>query len=544
MTKSVETVRIADFTVEADGLLRRATGEEIVLRPQTRQVLAVLARNAGELVTKDALMRDVWGDTHVTDDSLVQCISEIRKALGPEDGKRLRTVPRRGYLLEPGAPGGEASPVAAGGRRGRWVAALLAVAVVAAAFWALMPRGAPTAMPAEARVVAVLPFENIGGDDTYDYFASGIAEDLIVSLTRLPDIRTVALSAAAALSAETADPRVVAGDLGARFLVDGSVRRQGDRLKLTAALIDGETGENLWAERYEGGLADVFGFQDEVLGEIVRVLAVRLSAEERRRLGIRGTESIAAYDAYLRGLSLETFLTPVAHADAVAAFREAVRADPGYAAAHAHLSLALSMSAEYEWAEDEGAVMTEALRHAEEAVALDPGLTYAHFVMGRLRSRSFFGDIEGALAAFRSAIGIDPDYADAYAFMANVLVFDGRAAEAREMIGEAIARNPVPPYWYGIPLGLSSYQLGDYETAAEAFRGVLDRNPNSPHALRHLIATYGRMGEAEEAEWLAFEYESLGMTATVSGIMEAANVSNPDYRAALAEGLRMAGLPE
>ncbi len=511
-------------------------GTSVPLRPQTAEVLKMLAAAPGELVTKDRLMSTIWADTHVTDDSLVQCISEIRRALGPEDGQALKTIPRQGYRLDV-AP---AEDRAGGVPRGRLFAGLLAALVLIAAVWLVWRPAAP---PPE-RSLAVLPLANLSQDDSYRYFANGLSEDLVISLSKLPDLRVVSRASAAAAAGDSDDPRAVAQALGVAYVVDGTVRRRGESLRMTAALIDGATGRNVWAESYEGSLDDVFAFQDAVLDQIVRVLAVRLSPAERDRLGIKGTGSALAYDQYLRGMELENFLTPSANRDSEAAFREAIRLDPGYASAHAYLSLVLSNSAEYGWADDERAAIADAIWHGDQAVALDPDLPFAFFARGRLRSRRFVGDIEGSLADFRRAIDIDPDYQDAYAFMANVLVFDGRAAEGREMIESALSKSPAPPYWYYVPLGISNYYLGDYEAAEAALLTVVERNPNSPHAMRNLMATYGRLGRLDDAEWYMFEYEALGHVATVSEILSRSGKQHEAYREAFAEGLRLAGLPE
>lgn len=537
MPKSAQANGLGAFSFDPETeVLRGPDGAEVALRPQTRQVLALLVRHAGTLVSKDRLMAEVWPDTHVTDDSLVQCISEIRKALGA-DGGRLRTVPKQGYRLELSAP----SEAGVTGRRRLILAVVVVIALVGlAGAWMLRPHPAP----ARLHTIAVLPFENIGADDTYAYFTNGITEDLVVSLSKIPDLAVIARSTAAAVAGEAEDPREVARRLRADYVVDGSLRRVGDALKMTAALVEAETGETAWAESYDGDVAEIFDFQDAVLDEIVRVLAVRLSPAERERLGIHGTDDIAAYDAYLRGMELQNFLTPQANRDAEAAFREAIRRDPDYAAAHAYLSLVLSNAAEYGWTEDEAAAVDEALQQGARAIALDPELPFAHFAMGRLKSRAFVSDFDGALAAFRTAIGLKPNYYDAYAFMANVLVFSGHADEALAAIEDVMARNPRPPYWYYVPLGLANFYLGNEEAAEAALQEVLKRNPNSPHAMRTLIALYGRMGDPDEAQWVAGEYEALGHPATVSAMTSDMSVRHPPYVAALTEGLRMAGLPE
>ena len=204
----------------------------------------------------------------------------------------------------------------------------------------------------------------------------------------------------------------------------------------------------------------------------------------------------------------------------------------------------ISSRCEYGWTSDVANTLARAVRHAEQAVALSPDLPFAHFALGRLLSRSFVADLAAASAEFERAIELDPNYTDAYAFHAIVQVANGRADDALKTITEAFARNPVPPYWYFMPLGLANFYLGDYETSAATLTALLERNPNLQNALRILIATYGHMGRVDDAEWLVAEYEALGSPATVTDIMQAINIGHPPYRKTLMDGLRLAGLPE
>lgn len=540
LTRNTDWLRIGTFEFDAAGQrLRSAKGEISTLRPQTARVLEILIENAGRIVTKDQLMEEVWKGTFVTDDSLVQCISEIRRALGPEGAVAIATVPKKGYRLDlPDA----ADPEASRRRLPVWafpVAALFMVLVVAAG-WSLTPHPAAVANQA----IAVMPFENIGGDQSQAYLAGGVTEDLIVSLSRLSDLKVAARGASFAMAEQGASPSEIAEALHVTHLLEGSVRRVGDNLRLTASLVDARQSENVWADSYEGSVDDIFAFQDSVLNDLTRVLSVRLSKSERERLGIRGTRNVEAYDSYLRGLELDNFLTRTANLDAEAAFAKAIRLDPDYAAPHAHMSLALSMRAEYDWTAEKDETVARSIRHADTAIELDPGLPFAHFARGRLLSRQFVGDKEGALAEFKKAIALDENYVDAYAFMAIVLVSMGRADEALPTIRSAFERNPFAPYWYYISLGVSNYYLGNYDAAVDAFNEVLARNSNSPHAMRGLIAAYGRLGNTDDAEWMAVEYESVGPVATIEAIMESSNIEYPPYRESFLEGLRMAGLPE
>ncbi|MFD1193796.1 winged helix-turn-helix domain-containing tetratricopeptide repeat protein [Seohaeicola saemankumensis] len=541
MPKADQIIEIGGFYFhQQPEELRDSDGNLVPLRPQSLRVLSVLSEQAGTLVSKDSLMERVWPDTHVTDDSLVQCISEIRKALGPEAGTLLRTVPKQGYRLDvPSDRPHRASPLTPARRA--VLATVAVVAVLALAALLLTPRQPFTS---NVQSIAVLPFANLSGDAAQSYYSNGLAEELIVDLSKITDLRVVSRSASFSVAQRTSDPRQIAEELRVSYLVEGSVRREGQNLRITAALIDGKGGENIWADSYAGGEADVFDFQETVLSELVRVLSVRLSKQERERLGVRGTRDADAFDNYLRGKELAGFLTASHNEQAEDAFAEAIRRDPDYAAAHAQLSIVLSMRVEYGWTGDVTNTIARAVRHAERAVALSPDLPFAHFALGRLLSRSFIADRAGASAEFERAIELDPNYTDAYAFYAIVQVSDGRAEDALNTISEAFARNPVPPYWYYMSVGLANFHLGNYEAAEAALTELLQRNPNLQNALRLLIATYGHMGRLDDADWLVMEYEALGAPATITEIMQLVNIEHPPYREAVIDGLRLAGLPE
>ena len=518
------------------------------LRPQSNQVLEILEENRGDVVSKETLMARVWPDVHVTDDSLVQCIADIRRALGPQGAKALRTIPKKGYLLEKSAEAHPATddkteaPVAQR-RRGILAAALaLIVIAVAAVLWIGPRTPAPRDDPP---VLAIMPFRNDSAEDLR-YLAEGTAEDLIVALSELADLSV--LSSGTTFGLMGRNIRDVADILSADYVLEGSLRVSGDELRLTAALADGGTGAAVWAEAWNGGRDDILTFQGEVLEDLTRVLSVRLSRAERTRLGVRGTQSIEAHDAYLRARELENLYTAETNRAAERQLRRALRLDPDYALAHAHMAQVMSFRVENGWTTTPEADIRAAFDHAERAKAIDPELTFARFMLGRLYTRSYAHDLPGAIdhayAEFETALELDPNYVDAYVFLANILIFDGKAEEALPLIDEGLRRNPIPPYWYYLADGMARYFLGDHETALTSLLKARDQNPTAPFPHRFVVATYGALGETDEAEWAAFEYETLGREATIEAILTSASISNPDYLDLFADGLRKAGLPE
>ena len=544
MTKTAEPIQIGNVVFErSTGELHSPSGS-MSLRPQTAKVLEILVESAGEMVGKQELMDRVWRDTHVTDDSLVQCISEIRKALHGASGVELNTIPKKGYRLSVFPPE-EYAPthMPSRGRRAIFLAVAITALMVLALIWSnfLLNRSGEAE---KQTTIAVMPFLNMSGDDAQTYFSNGLSEDLIISLSNISDLRLLSRGASFSMSQSDQGIQEIARVLRADYVLEGSVRRLGGSLRVSAALVDGETGANVWANRFEGTTSDIFDFQDEVVEALVRTLSVRLSPSERERLGVHGTENVAAHDAYLRGRELENLYTRDTNYAAEAALLEAISIDPNYALAHAHLAQVYSFRVENNWTNEADRYIEAAFVSAGRAVELDPNLPFAHFSLGRLYTRSFSPDEERAAAAYETAIRLDPNYDDAYVFLANIHIFNGRAETALPLISKAFERNPLPPYWYYLAEGMSLYFLGNYEAAVASLVRARDQNPTAPYPYRFLIATYGWLGDTDEAEWMAMEYETLGRTATVEALLTSASIQDPNYRSAFAEGFRQAGLPE
>ncbi|MGB7244020.1 MAG: winged helix-turn-helix domain-containing protein [Sulfitobacter sp.] len=540
MTKTLVPFQIGETQFDPTTGELSLDGKSCKLRPQTTQVLAVLIENSGVLISKSDLLDCVWPDTHVTEDSLVQCISEIRKALRNTGGAEVKTIAKKGYRLDLSSEGDATSGQESRPRRWFWAAGL---AMMALALTSVFLATRPT-VDRQQTTIAVMPFQNMSGDPAQTYFSNGIAEDLITDLSGLSDIRVISRGASFSLDGTVASIQDLAQVLQADVIVEGSVRRMGGNLRISAALVDGETGANLWAKRYEGTSEDIFSFQEEVADALLRTLSVQLSSDERRRLGVRGTTNVEAHDAYLQGRELENLYTAETNLLAEEALRHAIRIDPNYALPYAHLAQVHSFRVENDWTQDRDADIRAAFEHAERAVALDPELPFAHFSLGRLFTRSLSPDEARAKAAYETAIRLDPNYDDAYVFLANIHIFNGRADVALPLIAQAQARNPLPPYWYALAEGMAQYFLGNYEAAEALLVRARNQNPTAPYPYRFLIATYGQMGNTDEADWMAMEYETLGRVATIEALLSSASIQDPNYRSAFVEGFRLANLPE
>ncbi len=305
-------------------------GRPVALEPKAFAVLAQLLAHEGELLTHDALLDAVWGHRHVTPGVLTRSIAQLRRALGDdsEHPRYIQTAHALGYRF--------IAPVRRADGEG---------AVGEPAVPTLVPVPTPAAMDLDAAAItrvapvplAVLPFANMGGDPEQDYFSDGISEDIITELSRWHMLAVRSRAASFRYRGVAVDVQEVARELDVRFIVEGSVRRMGDRVRITAQLIDAEAGNHVWAEKYDRALSELFAVQDEVVRTIVGTLVGRVQARDAARARRKPPSSLAAYECVLKGNGLP-WAEPEGFAEATRLFEQAIALDPGYGLAHALLA--------------------------------------------------------------------------------------------------------------------------------------------------------------------------------------------------------------
>jgi TolB-like protein/Flp pilus assembly protein TadD len=542
MAKSSEWRRVGSSKfLQETGELCDATGQKVSLRPQTSAVLSLLISQQEQLVTKELLMEEVWKDTHVTDDSIVQCISEIRRALGPADGTLLITVPKKGYLLRVAAPRPTRDLRGRALRYLRWASVPVIALVAVLIAWSVLERPWST----KARIV-VLPFINMSGDEEQEYFSDGLAEDLLTDLSKIKALTVISRTSTFGYQSGQSDLGEIARELGASHVVDGSVRREGGRLRISVQLVDTETGVSVWAERYDRNVTDVFDLQDEVRTKIIAALAVNLVPEDAARLSAGGTRTFAAYDLFLRGRHAETTFTREGIAEAIRLYDRAIELDPDYADAHARMANMYDFVARFGWSDDVEQDRLRALRMARKAVALDADSPFAHWTYGRIVSRL---GTEGsksqleAIESLRRTLELDPNYADAHAFISLLYIGSGQPKEAVRAIETAAQLNPDLPFWYAQNRAIIHYMQGDFKAAVSDLERAAEQNPTAIFVHWWLAAAYAQAGLQEEADWQIEELRVLGFDSTVDDILASnAVIHHPPYAKLFAEGLRKAGI--
>ena len=475
--------------------------------------------------------------------------------LGEQAVKNIRK-PVRVYrvLMEPGAAAGVSREKKAGLRRWQWaalaVAAVLLVGVVAVAIWNfyLRPAAPPTLVSSEKipaielpdkPSIAVLPFANMSGDPEQEYFSDGITDDLITDLSKISGLFVIARNSVFAYKGKAVKMERVSRELGIRYVLQGSVRKAGDRIRITAQLVDVNTGGHLWAEKYDRDLKDILALQDEVTQKIVTALAVRLTRDEQELLVRKGTDNVEAYDYTLRGGEYFFRFTKGANAQARQMFETAINLDPEYASAHSWLGWTHWIEWSFGWSQDPQS-LERAFELAQMAIALDDSLPEAHRLLGSVylwKKRH-----EQAIAVFEKSIALNPNHADAIRGLGETLYFAGKPEEAIGLIKRAMRLNPKYPVWYLLNLGHAYFLMGRYEESIAVLKRALIRNPHVWPAHVYLAASYIALGKEKEARAEAAEIVRINPNFSLETMRQKLPYKEQAVLARLFEGLRKAGV--
>ncbi len=433
--------------------------------------------------------------------------------------------PVRVYRLrfEPGTAPGLSSRTWRAGRRlvapiVGMVAVLVLIGAGGWAGWHWLTSPAPPALPLPDKPsVAVLPFSNLSQDAAQEYFSDGVTEDLITGLSKVSGLFVIARNSVFTYKGKAVKVRDVGRDLGVRYVLEGGVQRAGSRVRITAQLVDATTGYHVWAERYDREVRDVFALQDEVTQQIIRALAVKLTATEQDQMGRALTGDPEAYDLVLRGQDERRRTTRESNAEARRLFVKAMDLDPRYAAAYAGLSWCHLQSWQFLWSTDPES-LERARELAERAIALDDTLIEGHRLLGQIYL--WKKEHDRAIAEAERAVALGPNSADSYETLAEVLGWAGRPEDSIRFIRQAMRLNPHYPFFYLWTLGHSSYLLRRNRDAIDAFNRVKQQNPNFIPAHAYLAALYTEMGREKEAREAWHKASQLSPGASIASLRE------------------------
>jgi TolB-like protein/cytochrome c-type biogenesis protein CcmH/NrfG len=519
----------ADHTLDTDRCELRRGSERVAVEPQVFDLLIYLIENRDRVVSKDDIIASVWGGRIVSDSTLTSRINAARKAIGDsgEGQKLIRTVPRKGLRFvgtvrtrpadaEPeradGAPSGE------------------------------VQEPSRMALPLPDRpAIAVLPFINLSGDPEQEYFSDGISEDIITALSKLRWFFVIARNSSFTYKGKAVHMKQVAEELGVGYVVEGSVRKGGDRVRITAQLNDVATGSHIWAERYDRDLADVFAVQDEITEAIVAAIEPQLYAAESLRAKRKPPDSMDAWDLAMRALSHFWRVTRQDNVVAQALLEKAAAIDPNYGQALGVLATSHTFSAHMGWA-DMATVAPIAERAALAAVLADSEDPWAHYALGcvYLFARRF----DDSLAEFELALRLNPNFSLAQGYYGLTLSYCGRWEEGDLAARRALRLSPRDPFsaiYYGIA-AYAQFVGRNYDEAMQLSRQGVRQRSDFVGAHRVLAAAAGMAGQAEVATAAIQELRRVQPNISLAWIANQMPIKQDAEREHYLKAFRLAGL--
>ena len=505
------------FEDQALDLARRELvrdGQTIRVEPKVFDLLVYLVENRHRLVTKDDLIAGVWGGRIVSESALSSAINAARQAVGDSgrDQRLIRTTARKGF---------------------RFVGSIRPASAPSSVASTAPPRQA-----SDPPSIAVLPFDNLGGDPEQDYFADGMTEDIITELSRLRSLFVIARNSSFSYKGRSADIRQIGRELDVRYVLEGSVRRAGGRVRATAQLIDAASGVHVWAERYDRTIQDVFELQDELTGQIVRHLQPELTAAEIARSQRKDERNLDSWDLYLRALPLIRS-NEKAHVEmAETLLRRAIAGKPDFAAAHAKLSACRLKASYFAWEEPVPA-LDQALDLARKAIVLDPEDGLGFDALASVQQRQ--GRLQDAVGSARRAIELSPALMAAHGTLITSLAFCGFSAQAIIAFEVSERLSPRDPDRSGRLMGLilAHFAMGNYAEAARLAEQHTLLQPNWYGGWAALAASLAYLDRLDEARMALDRATSLKPDYTLRWTPM---YERPEDRLKLMEGLRLAGL--
>ena len=503
--------------------LRRGSGA-VAVGPQVFDLLLYLAENRARVVSKDDLLEAVWGGRIVSESTITSHINAARTAIGDtgHEQKYIRTVARKGFRFVGDV--GEASSNAG--------------AAVAAS-----PARSPP-LP-DKPSIAVLPFVNMSGDVEQDYFADGMVEDIITGLSHIRWLFVIARNSSFVYKGRSLGVSEVGRELGVRYVLEGSVRKAANRVRITGQLIDAESGGHLWAERYEGPLDDVFELQDRITQSVVGAIAQELERAEIRRAKRKPTESLDAYDYFLRGMSRFHASTRPDVDRALEHFRKAIELDPEYASAYGMAAWCLFWRRINGWTDNYDLETAEGARLARAAVDLGADDAVA-LTRGGHALAHFTRDLDAGVDFLNKAVMLNPNLAAAWFLGGYLRNWIGEPEEAIRWFEHAMRLSPLDTEMFRTQTGVAFAHLiarrfdESRQWAEKAFRAV----PQFMLAAGVIAASAALAGRMDEAKRAMAEVRKLDPSLRVSGLDALLHFRRPEDAALFAEGLRQAGLPE
>ncbi|WP_371807302.1 winged helix-turn-helix domain-containing tetratricopeptide repeat protein [Pseudomonas sp. KK4] len=507
-------------------------GQVVAVGPQVFDLLLLFVSNPDHVVSKDDLLQAVWSGRIVSESTIASHINAVRKAIGDtgEQQRLVRTVARKGY---------------------RFIGQVKTHDSQQALQPDLDERRTATQTPSPGLVlpekpsITVLPFHNLSGDPAQEYFADGVVEDIIVALSRIRWLFVIARNSSFTYKGQAVDAKGVGQELGVRYVLEGSVRKSGNKVRITGQLIDATRGTHLWAERFEGTLDDIFELQDQITESVVGAIAPQLERAEIERAKRKPTENLDAYDYYLRAMAKLHSGSREAIVEALSMFYQAIALDPEFASAYGMAAWCLFWRKLNGWMTDRATEIAEGTRLAHLAVTLGRddavALTRGGHALGH-----FTGDLDGGIALLDRARLLNPNLAPAWYLGGILRALRGETDTAIEDLTHAVRLSPLDPEMFRMQIGMAFANLfaGHFEAAADWAEKALGNLPGLLAPAAVAAASHALGGQMEKARWAMQRLRGLDPTLRLCDLKDWLPIKRPEDMARFADGLRLAGLPE
>ena len=469
------------FAIDLDRGSLREGSNEVWLRPKSLAVLRYLAENAGRLILKDEIFAALWPDAPVTDDSLVQCIGEVRRALGDRYRRFVRTIPRKGYLFDAEVSCSRLNrePVN---------------------FSLETPRPCLALAKLDRPSIEITPFRRLSHNPEHECFADGIVEEIVTKVSHTRWLLVMAGNLRISRKDSTIDVKHISHDFGVSYILKGCVRNAAGLVRVTTQLVDASNGTYLWAERYDRNLDDVFAVLDEISASITGAVISAIERNERERVTRKMAASLSAWECYNRGLWHYANAEATENALALKFFERAVEFDAGFVAAHAAMARTLATEVtRFRPPTIRPAFISRATAHARRSIALDPADAAGHGALAL--TLLHMGQHDEAMAEADVAVHLNPNSALPYGYQGASRAFGGRPRDAAQPLETAMRLSPFDPLrsdWLHYR-ARASYWMHDYPAAVTAARQLCQSYPSFRPAYGVLMAGLGQMGQTKEA---------------------------------------------
>jgi TolB-like protein len=531
--------RFADFEIDVARHELRRAGAVVHIEPQVFDLIVLLVKNRERIVSKDELIESIWQGRIISEAALSSRISAARRALGDTGNEQtlIRTLHKRGFRFVGEVD--EVTPAVPSPGTGSPGPAAQAATKDAPQ---LVPNAEPLPLP-DKPSIAVLPFQNMSRDPDQDYFADGLTEDIITGLSRQRWFFVIARNSSFTFKGLPIDVRDVAAQLGVRYVLEGSVRKSDNRVRVTGQLVDAANGNHLWAERYDRELADIFALQDDITNRVIGSVGPQILVAEAARVRRKPPQSIDAWDLVMQAVPHMWRMSVQEHGRAQDLLQQAIDLDPNYAHAHALLGWTYVTMFNLDTRRPISEFTNKALAAGARAVMLDDDEPWAHLVVGLGHARQRRSQL--AFRHLTKSVELNPSFALGHAGLGYALGVGGQPESGLQALDEALRLSPRDPFlavYAPTVRYMSLFALERYEEAIAVCRSTVALHPHHAGAWRLMTVSLGMLGKIEEAK------EALIRTLTMQPDLSSAHVandtvySNPDDRARFLEGLRRAGL--